>query len=97
LLFGELGQIVFANNTSPDPDLAVPIQLFTQPVDTSPPLGPLTAYPAFATTDVGFNFFMAAGDPFLKQIVVYYDPINDLLSAHWSQYLDRGSGTSFEF
>src|SRR5262249_32354952 len=29
-----------------------------------------------------YNFFMIAGDPFERQILVYYDPINRLLAAH---------------
>ena len=78
IFFGELGQTVFANNTLPSP--TQPFSLFTQPVATPP--GQLQEFPAFKTKKGGFNFYMIAADPFLQQLVVYYDPINGLLSAH---------------
>lgn len=79
LFFGEIGQTVFANNTLPSPSQR--FRLFTQPVDASQ--GQLEVFPAFKkSNEAGFNFYMIAGDPFLEQLVVYYDPINGLLSAH---------------
>ncbi len=77
-LFGEIGQTVFANNTLPSPSEGY--SLFTQPVATPP--GQLEKFPAFDSDAPGYNFQMIASDPFLQQLAVYYDPINDLLSAH---------------
>ncbi|MBC8091505.1 MAG: hypothetical protein H7Y15_06110 [Pseudonocardia sp.] len=79
MLLGGLDRLVFANNTAPG--ATVPIQLFTQ--GTRQPEGePLSPTPAFAGGSAGFNFFMVAGDPFRSGTVVYYDPINDQVSAH---------------
>jgi hypothetical protein len=80
VFFGQLGQIVFADSTLPSPTQR--FHLYTQPVDEPAPPGQLLRTPAFRQDVPGFNFFMIAGDPFLHQIVVYYDPINNLLSAH---------------
>lgn len=80
LLFGQLGQVAFADNTAPG--ATTPIQLYTQAVDGSAPPEGLTGTPAFSTSPPGFNFFMVAGDPFSSQVLVYYDPINNLLAAH---------------
>ena len=80
LLFGEIGQVVFADNTVADPSRR--IHLYAQATDGSAPPGELSRTPAFDENVPGFNFFMVAADPFVQQLVVYYDPINDLLSAH---------------
>lgn len=82
LLYGKIGQVAFADNT--DPGATNPIHLFVQPVDVNdlPPAPSLTPIPAFNNPVPGFNFFMVAGDPFSRQILVYYDPINRLLAAH---------------
>jgi len=80
LLFGDIGQVVFADNSPFNP--TTPIQLYIQPVDTLALPTDLTGSPAFTPDLAGFNFFMVAGDPFQNQIVVYYDPINNLLAAH---------------
>ncbi len=83
LLFGDIGQVVFADNTISDPpNPTTRIQLYIQPVDTLALPTDLTGSPAFTLDLAGFNFFMVAGDPFQNQIVVYYDPINNLLAAH---------------
>lgn len=87
LFFGKLGQIVFADNTQAPPSgtLGTPIQLFTQSVakEDLPASKQLTSTPAFPNSTVpGYNFFMVAGDPFKSQLLIYYDPINKLLSAH---------------
>ncbi len=79
LLFGQIGQVAFANNTAPG--AKTPIQLYTQNVQTNNS-GPLLAQPAFTQSQASFNFFMVAGDPFQRQLVVYYDPLHNLLSAH---------------
>lgn len=80
LLFGEIGQVVFADNTVADPSQR--IHLYAQATDGPAPPGALPRTPAFAEDVPGFNFFMVAADPFVQQMVVYYDPINNLLSAH---------------
>ena len=80
LVFGKIGRVVFADDTLPEP--ATGFKLYTQPDDRSAPPGPLTGVPAFDRDVPGFNFYMIAGDPFESQVVVYYDPVNGLLSAH---------------
>ena len=80
LLFGQIGQVAFADNTAQGAQ--TPIKLYTQPVDTSALPDELVGTPAFSESVCGYNFFMVAGDPFQQQLLVYYDPINDLLSAH---------------
>lgn len=80
LLFGEIGQIAFADNTAPG--ATTPLQLYTQPIDTDQLPERLVGVPAFRQSPASFNFFMVAGDPFESQILVYYDPINNLLAAH---------------
>jgi hypothetical protein len=80
LLFGKIGQVVFADNTAPG--ATTPINLYDQPVnvDALPPT--LEGINAFDDSAAGFNFFMVAGDPFEQQILFYYDPINNLVGAH---------------
>jgi hypothetical protein len=80
LLFGKIGQVVFADNTAPG--ATTPINLYNQPVnvDALPPT--LDGINAFDNSAAGFNFFMVAGDPFERQILFYYDPINNLIGAH---------------
>ena len=80
LLFGKIGQVAFADNTAPG--ATTPLQLYTQPVDAGQLLQTLSGVPAFTQNLPSFNFFMLAGDPFESQILVYYDPINNLLAAH---------------
>ena len=80
LLFGKIGQVVFANNTAPG--VTTPISLFDQPVAVDDLPLQLEDINAFDSDLPGFNFFMVAGDPFETQILVYYDPINNLLGAH---------------
>jgi len=81
LLFGQIGQVAFADNTVQG--ATTPIQLYTQAVDTNALPDELTGTPAFSKSLLpGYNFFMVAGDPFERQLLVYYDPINNLLAAH---------------
>ncbi len=80
LLFGKIGQVVFANNTAPG--VTTPISLFDQPVDVDELPVKLEGINAFDSDLPGFNFFMVAGDPFETQTLVYYDPINNFLGAH---------------
>lgn len=80
LLFGKIGQVVFANNTAPG--VTTPISLYDQPVDVDALPLTLEGINAFDSSAPGFNFFMVAGDPFERQILVYYDPINNFLGAH---------------
>lgn len=37
---------------------------------------------AFSTDKPSFNFFMVGGDTYINNIVVYYDPLNNLVSAN---------------
>lgn len=80
LLFGKVGQIVFADNTAPG--ATTPINLYDQPVNVADLPATLEGINAFDSDLPGFNFFMVAGDPFETQTLVYYDPINNLLGAH---------------
>src|ERR1043165_1408934 len=80
LLFGKIGQVVFADNTAPG--ATTPINLYDQPVDVDDLPAKLEGVNAFDSDLPGFNFFMVAGDPFETQTLVYYDPINSLLGAH---------------
>jgi len=80
VLFGDIGQIFFADNTAPDP--STPINVYSQSVDTASLPSQLTGVPAFSENLAGFNFFMVAGDPFLTQTAMYYDPINNLVAVY---------------
>lgn len=80
LLYGRIGQVAFADNTAPG--ATTPIDLFVQPIGVNRLPAALTPVPAFSDQVPGYNFFMIAGDPFQTQTLVYYDPINRLLSAH---------------
>ena len=80
LLFGNVGQVVFANNTAPG--VTTPISLFDQPVNVDDLPATLEGINAFNSDLPGYNFFMVAGDPFETQILFYYDPINNLIGAH---------------
>jgi len=80
LLFGKVGQIVFADNTAPG--ATTPINLYDQPVNVADLPTTLEGINAFGSDLPGFNFFMVAGDPFETQTLVYYDPINNYLGAH---------------
>jgi hypothetical protein len=80
LLFGNVGQVVFANNTAPG--VTTPISLFDQPVNVEDLPATLEGINAFDSGLPGYNFFMVAGDPFETQILFYYDPINNLIGAH---------------
>jgi hypothetical protein len=80
LLFGNIGQVVFANNTAPG--VTTPISLYDQPVDVAALPPTLEGINAFDSSAPGFNFFMVAGDPFESQILFYYDPINNYVGAH---------------
>jgi hypothetical protein len=80
LLFGKVGQVVFANNTAPG--VTTPISLFDQPVNVADLPATLEGINAFDSDLPGYNFFMVAGDPFETQILFYYDPINNLIGAH---------------
>ena len=37
---------------------------------------------AFSTDQPSFNFFMVGGDTYLNNIVIYYDPLNNLVTAN---------------
>lgn len=80
LLFGGIGQVVFADNTAPG--ATTPLKLYTQPVEMARLPETLQGTPAFSKSLPGYNFFMVAGDPYMTQLLIYYDPINNLVSAN---------------
>ena len=80
LLFGKVGQIIFADNTAPG--ATTPINLYDQPVNVADLPATLEGINAFDSDLPGFNFFMVAGDPFKSQTLFYYDPINNNIGAH---------------
>lgn len=78
MLLPNIGVEVFADNTAPN--AKTPIKLYTKSIkDESLPMQSANA---FTTNKPGFNFFMVAGDTFVNDVVVYYDPLNDLVSAN---------------
>jgi hypothetical protein len=80
LLFGTLGQVAFADNTAPG--ATTPIRLYVQQVGQTGESGRLEGKSAFSKSLPGYNFFMIAGDPFSTHLLIYYDPVNALVSAH---------------
>ena len=44
--------------------------------------------PAFSESLPGYNFFMVAGDPYLSQLLIYYDPMNALVPDRDLLYID---------
>ena len=89
LLYGKIGQIAFADNTAPG--ASTPINFYMQPLAVDELPAELEGRPAFDVSLPGYNFFMIAGDPFQRQLMVYYDPINRLLAAH--QFFADGSSS----
>ncbi|MGL5928585.1 MAG: hypothetical protein ACRCY8_06585 [Dermatophilaceae bacterium] len=69
------GMVVFADNTAPG--ARTPIRLYAKSVDGR--VG-LRSARAFSTDAAGFNFFMVAGDGRVHDVLVYYDPINRVVS-----------------
>ncbi len=80
LLFGGIGQIAFADNTAVG--ATTPIRLYVQQVEETGDPGRLEGKSAFSKSLPGYNFFMIAGDPYSTQLLIYYDPVNALVSAH---------------
>jgi len=70
--------LVFADNTAPGAE--TPLTLYTK--STKDSSGKMQSAKAFTTDEPSFNFFMVGGDTFVKNIVIYYDPLNNLVSAN---------------
>lgn len=78
MMLPDINMMVFADNTAPGAQ--TPIRLYSKSIRDMDK-GMQTAN-AFSTAAPGFNFFMVGGDPFLHNIVIYYDPLNNLVSAN---------------
>ena len=78
LLLPHIDMVVFADNTAPN--AKTPLRLYTK--STKDKNREMQSAWAFTTSTPSFNFFMIAGDTFINNIVVYYDPLNNLVSAN---------------
>jgi len=78
MLLPGIDRLVFADNTAPGAQ--TPIKLYTK--STKDSNDKLQSAQAFTTDKPSFNFFMVGGDTFVNDIVVYYDPLNNLVSAN---------------
>ena len=79
--------VLFAGNTSPQ--AATPMRVFAQ---GTAPDAPLHAMDAFAPREIGWNFFMMAGDPYESGIAA----VQDQATGRVAGYLACDGGTSFE-
>jgi hypothetical protein len=79
--------VLFANNTSPQ--ATTPMRVFAQGATVGAPLGTFTA---FTGNQVGWNFFMMAGDPYRSGVAVVQDQATGRLSG----YRACGGGVSFQ-
>jgi hypothetical protein len=77
--------VIFASNTSPQ--ATTPMRVFAQGAAPGAPLYDATA---FTGTDAGWNFFMAAGDPYHSGVVA----VGDQATGRVAGYLACGGGTS---
>ena len=78
MLMPKINMLVFADNTAPGAE--TPLMLYTK--STKDSNEPMQSARAFTTQNPSFNFFMVGGDTFVKNIVIYYDPLNNLVSAN---------------
>lgn len=78
MLLPGIDRLVFADNTAPGAQ--TPIKLYTKSMTNSKEK--LISAKAFTTDKPSFNFFMVGGDTYSSNIVVYYDPLNNLVSAN---------------
>lgn len=78
MLMPEINMVVFADNTAPG--AKTPLNLYTKSTKASN--GKVQSAKAFSTDNPSFNFFMVGGDTYINNIVVYYDPLNNLVSAN---------------
>jgi len=69
---------VFADNTAPNAQ--TPIRLYTKSVKDID--AKMQSANISGSNKAGFNFFMIAADVFVHNLVVHYDPLNDLVSAN---------------
>jgi len=73
-----INMLVFADNTAPG--AGTPLMLYTKSTKDSNET--MQSARAFTTDNPSFNFFMVGGDTFVNNIVIYYDPLNNLVSAN---------------
>ncbi len=78
MLLPNIDMVVFADNTAPN--AKTPLRLYTK--STEDKNKEMHSARSFTTRAPSFNFFMVAGDPFINNIVIYYDPLNNLVSAN---------------
>lgn len=78
MLMPKINMLVFADNTAPG--AKTPLMLYTKSTKDSNET--MQSAKAFTTDNPSFNFFMVGGDTFVKNIVIYYDPLNNLVSAN---------------
>lgn len=78
MLLPKIDMVVFADNTAPN--AKTPLRLYTKSAKDKNK--EMQSARAFTTGTPSFNFFMVAGDTFINNIVVYYDPLNNLVSAN---------------
>lgn len=78
MLLPKINMLVFADNTAPG--AKTPIKLYTKSTLNSNT--PMKSANAFSTDQPSFNFFMVGGDTYLNNIVIYYDPLNNLVTAN---------------
>jgi len=78
MLMPGINMLVFADNTAPG--AGTPLMLYTKSTINSNEK--MQSKKAFTTDEPSFNFFMVAGDTFINNIVIYYDPLNNLVSAN---------------
>jgi hypothetical protein len=78
MLLPKINMMVFADNTAPGAE--TPLKLYTK--STKNINSKMHSEKAFLTDKPSFNFFMVAGDIYTNNVVVYYDPLNNLVSAN---------------
>lgn len=78
MLMPKINMVVFADNTAPG--AKTPIKLYTK--STKDGNEKMNWAKAFSTDKPSFNFFMVGGDTYINNIVIYYDPLNNLVSAN---------------
>lgn len=78
MLMPEINMLVFADNTAPG--AKTPMRLYTKSTINSNEK--MQWANAFSTNNPSFNFFMVGGDTYINNIVIYYDPLNNLVTAN---------------
>lgn len=78
MMLPKINMMVFADNTAPGAE--TPMKLYIK--STKDINKKMQSANAFLTKKPGFNFFMVAGDTYINNIIIYYDPLNNLVSAN---------------